>query len=266
MIASKSLSNQFFWLIIMREYRLKSYDLRLFRHPRVNCRSFLDFGTATHSFTFTALKSDLLKVSKSTIFCQTTARSLPWKNRSFLRGCSFSATDAVQLPSTVLHCLLRSLQHPVTSLSGTGAHHGSPALSVSSITRRSIPYPIPPVGGIPISSAFRKSSSVCCASSSPASNAFLSCCCETFSLINRVIQLGICITHLPSIDTYSSKRSTLFGIVPVSSLVSGEIVDWMIHNKCWLNQLLFTDTLQRTGSGCHPSYDVLHIQYMMLIC
>ena len=32
----------------------------------VNCRSFLDLGTATHSFTFTARKSDLLNVSKST--------------------------------------------------------------------------------------------------------------------------------------------------------------------------------------------------------
>ena len=44
-------------------------------------------------------------------------------------------------------------------------------LSVRSITRRSIPYPIPPVGGIPISSAVRKSSSVWLASSSPAANA-----------------------------------------------------------------------------------------------
>ena len=33
---------------------------------KVNCNSFLDLGTATHSFTLTALKSDLLKVSKST--------------------------------------------------------------------------------------------------------------------------------------------------------------------------------------------------------
>lgn len=33
---------------------------------RVNCNSFFDFGTATHSLTFTARKSDLLNVSKST--------------------------------------------------------------------------------------------------------------------------------------------------------------------------------------------------------
>ena len=33
---------------------------------RVNCNSFLDFLTASHALTFTALKSDLLKVSKST--------------------------------------------------------------------------------------------------------------------------------------------------------------------------------------------------------
>ena len=33
---------------------------------RVNCNSFLDFFTASHAFTFTARKSDLLNVSKST--------------------------------------------------------------------------------------------------------------------------------------------------------------------------------------------------------
>ena len=32
----------------------------------VNLRSFFDLGTASQAFTFTALKSDLLKVSKST--------------------------------------------------------------------------------------------------------------------------------------------------------------------------------------------------------
>ena len=31
-----------------------------------NCNSFFDFGTATHSLTFTARKSDLMNVSKST--------------------------------------------------------------------------------------------------------------------------------------------------------------------------------------------------------
>lgn len=44
-------------------------------------------------------------------------------------------------------------------------------LFVSSITSLSIPYPIPPVGGIPISRAFMKSSSVVLASSSPAARA-----------------------------------------------------------------------------------------------
>ena len=33
---------------------------------KVNCNNFFDLGTATHSFTLTALKSDLLNVSKST--------------------------------------------------------------------------------------------------------------------------------------------------------------------------------------------------------
>jgi len=42
------------------------------------------------------------------------------------------------------------------------------ALSVKSITMRSMPIPIPPVGGIPYSNAARKSSSSICASSSPA--------------------------------------------------------------------------------------------------
>lgn len=42
---------------------------------------------------------------------------------------------------------------------------------VSNITSLSIPYPIPPVGGIPIDKAFKKSSSVWLASSSPAAKA-----------------------------------------------------------------------------------------------
>ena len=33
---------------------------------KVNCNNFFDLGTATHSFTLTARKSDLLNVSKST--------------------------------------------------------------------------------------------------------------------------------------------------------------------------------------------------------
>ena len=44
------------------------------------------------------------------------------------------------------------------------------AAFVSNIHILSIPNPIPPVGGIPISSAFIKSSSVVLASSSPSAN------------------------------------------------------------------------------------------------
>ena len=44
-------------------------------------------------------------------------------------------------------------------------------LFVIIMTMRSMPKPIPPVGGIPMLSAFRKSSSVWLASSSPAANA-----------------------------------------------------------------------------------------------
>ena len=45
---------------------IKMYNTHGEIRDRGNFRSFLDFGTASHSRTFTARKSDLLKVSKST--------------------------------------------------------------------------------------------------------------------------------------------------------------------------------------------------------
>ena len=93
-------------------------------------------------------------------------------------------------------------------------------LSVRSITRRSIPYPIPPVGGIPISSAFRKSSSVWLASSSPAS-ARASCALKRslWSIGSFSSEYALHISH---VLIKSSKRSTLFGSEGFF-LVSGEI-------------------------------------------
>jgi len=93
-------------------------------------------------------------------------------------------------------------------------------LSVRSITRRSIPYPIPPVGGIPISSAFRKSSSVWFASSSPAS-ARASCALKRslWSIGSFSSEYALHISHVLQ---KSSKRSTLLGSEGFF-LVSGEI-------------------------------------------
>ena len=61
---------------------------------------------------------------------------------------------------------------------------------------------------------------------------------ETFSLINRVIQLGICITHFPCIDK-QLKTFYFFRIVWFLFSKWGDR-QWMIHNKGWLDQVLFT--------------------------
>ena len=68
--------------------------------------------------------------------------------------------------------VVHKLSLPLKTLGFSGVYHlldfnvGNRSTSliagelVSNITSLSIPYPIPPVGGIPISSAFKKSSSV----------------------------------------------------------------------------------------------------------
>ena len=120
---------------------------------RVNCRSFFDLGTAVHSLTFTALKSDLLNVSKST-------KSLNSGSTSTLEKSIFSSLGSAT-------GLLADFDAPTDFIVGNNSTSRIAALSVSNIHIRSIPKPIPPVGGMPISSAFKKSSSVVFASSSP---------------------------------------------------------------------------------------------------
>ena len=53
---------------------------------RVNCKSFFDFGTATHSLTLTALKSDFENVSKSKKLLQFTLDDGTGTDRTTLSG------------------------------------------------------------------------------------------------------------------------------------------------------------------------------------
>ncbi len=132
---------------------------------RVNCNSFFDFGTATHSLTFTARKSDLLNVSKST--SSSNKGSIFTLEKSIFSGSVLHFFQVLQ-KLLIIYIIFLILHHLRDFIVGNNNTSRIAWLSVSSITRRSIPYPIPPVGGIPISSAFRKSSSVWLASSSPA--------------------------------------------------------------------------------------------------
>ena len=121
----------------------------------VNLRSFLDFGTASQAKILTALKSDFAKVSKSTNSSK--SGSIFTFEKSI-----FSGVEAVTgLFSIFLGASSGFIVGKrITSLMLTD--------SVISITSLSTPIPIPPVGGIPYSSAVRKSSSIILASSSPA--------------------------------------------------------------------------------------------------
>ena len=123
---------------------------------RVNCNSFFDFGTATHSLTFTARKSDLLNVSKSTI-------SSKIGSIFTLEKSTFSETFA----GATLETLEAFLSASNDFIVGNNNTSLIAVEFVNNITILSIPNPIPPVGGIPISNAFKKSSSVVLASSSP---------------------------------------------------------------------------------------------------
>ena len=126
---------------------------------RVNCNSFFDFGTATHSLTFTARKSDLLNVSKSTI-SSNNGSTFTLEKSIFSTGFSASAGAA----SEVLEAFLSASKDFIVGNNNTSL---IAVEFVNNITILSIPNPIPPVGGIPISNAFKKSSSVVLASSSP---------------------------------------------------------------------------------------------------
>ena len=158
---------------------------------RVNCKSFFDFGTATHSFTFTARKSDLLKVSKSTSSLNNGSIST-FEKSIFSTGFS----------ETVLACatLFASfLAAPCDFIVGNRSTSRIAWLSVSSITRRS---------------------SVWFASSSPAS-ARASCALKRslWSIGSLSSEYALHISH---VLMNSSKRSTLFGSEGFF-FVSGEI-------------------------------------------
>ena len=133
----------------------------------VNFRSFLDFGTASQASILTTLKSDLLNVSKSTssankgsIFtlersiCTLGADTVAASAEPFTAA--FSALFSARFGSRVFIVGKRMTSRMVLEF-------------VSSITQRSMPIPMPPVGGMPYSKAVRKSSSSISASSSPRS-------------------------------------------------------------------------------------------------
>lgn len=61
----------------------------------VNCNSFFDFGTATHSLTFTARKSDLLNVSKST--SSSNKGSIFTLEKSIFYGSAFTSSEGLEL-------------------------------------------------------------------------------------------------------------------------------------------------------------------------
>ena len=189
----------------------------------MNCRSFLDFGTAVHSFTFTALKSDLENVSKST-------SSLNNGSISTLEKSIFSAGFSSVFACTELFASF--LAPPCVFIVGKSSTSLIAALFVKSIHILSIPNPIPPVGGIPISSAFRKSSSVVFASSSPCAKS------SSWALKRSLWSIGSFSSEYafaisqPFIK--NSKRSVYSGFSGFF-FVSGEIsIGWSITNVGWI--------------------------------
>ena len=92
--------------------------------------------------------------------CHASYQHINAKKGHSLKDFSFKKVPSIHNINIIL--LLLECDHQGSERSSLIA-----AESVRSIHILSIPNPIPPVGGIPISSAFRKSSSVVFASSSP---------------------------------------------------------------------------------------------------
>ena len=130
---------------------------------RVNCSSFFDFGTAMHSFTFTARKSDLLKVSKSTSSSKrgsmtTLEKSMGLEGSALAASAAQVATGApsADAPSAGAFSVAHTgFPSPSTSsfMWGNSSTSRMDGASVSSMTKRSMPMPTPPAGGMPYSSA-----------------------------------------------------------------------------------------------------------------
>src|SRR6266446_2711416 len=114
--------------------------------------------------------------------------------------------------------------------------------SVSSMTSRSMPTPTPPVGGIPISSARRKSESRTCASSSPRSRSFPCCSKARLCSSGSFCSENEFATSMPA--TISSKRSTTSGS-PRFTFASGEISRGWSTRKVGFMSLgcTFTETI-----------------------
>ena len=128
----------------------------------VNFRSFFDFLTASQALTFTARKSLLEKVSKSTKSWN--SGSICTLEKSIFSSAAGAAGAAsAGLASGVSGFLSESkgfiVGNRITSRMELAPH--------SSMAQRSMPKPRPPVGGMPYSSAMTKSSSIMLASSSP---------------------------------------------------------------------------------------------------
>ena len=125
----------------------------------VNFNSFLDLGTASQARTFTARKSDLLKVSKSTYSLNNGSISTLEKSIFSAAGAgttvSAQAVSAPELPFAG-SCAAPAVGRPSLSagfMVGKSNTSRMEALSVRSITRRSMPKPKPPVGARPYSNA-----------------------------------------------------------------------------------------------------------------
>ncbi len=87
---------------------------------------------------------------------------IDWRKRGVRRKISALKTSRNRIDKPFFECYFSSV-----FIVGNRRTSRIAAESVSSIVILSIPKPMPPVGGIPISSALRKSSSVVLASSSP---------------------------------------------------------------------------------------------------
>ena len=100
------------------------------------------------------------------------------------------------------------------------------------------------------------------ASSSPCSEQ-LFLCCETLSLIDRVIQLGVSICHLPAIH---KELKTLYIVRIVRFLLcQRRNLDRMIHDKGRLDQMLLDKFLKEQVQDIALLMALLKL-YMMLLC
>ena len=165
----------------------------------------------------------MLNVSKSTISSNNGSTSTLEKSISTFAGAAVSSTGTTTFAATGVDCaaLFASfLAAPCDFIVGKSSTSRIASAPVRSIHIRSIPNPIPPVGGIPISSAFMKSSSVVFASSSPcASNSSCARKRSLWSIGSFSSEYAFAISQ-PFIK--NSKRSTYSGFSGFF-FVSGEI-------------------------------------------